>query len=148
MSGASISLRPADGDALSYVESVLERNDLPAGDVRSTPGQFYVAFDGDSRVGVGGIEQCGADGLLRSVAVEKSVRGTGVGTELCEALEREARDAGVERLYLLTTTAAGFFADRGYEGIDREDAPEAIQGTTEFDDLCPTTATCMKKSLQ
>ena len=147
MDGPTVSLRRADGTALSYVEDLLAANDLPAADVRTGPGRFYVAFDGETRVGAGGLEVHGDDGLLRSLVVERRARGAGVGTAICEALEREARDHGVETLYLLTTTAAGFFADRGYEETPRSAVPAAVRGTAEFEDLCPETATCMVSSL-
>ena len=147
MSGATLTLEPADGDTLAYVESLLETNGLPSSDVRSKPECFYVAHDGNGRVGVGGIEVRGSTGLLRSVVVEPSARGEGLGTALCERLEAAARDEGVETLYLLTTTASGFFADRGYAEIERTEAPEAIRGTTEFADLCPEEAVCMRKRL-
>lgn len=147
MRRTTLTLEPADDGDLAYVETVLERNDLPADDVRAKPGAFYLAsVDGD-RVGVGGVEAYGSAGLLRSVVVERSVRGEGYGTALCNELEARAADQGVETLYLLTTTAAGFFADRGYVEVDRSDAPPAIRETAEFEDLCPSTATCMRKAL-
>lgn len=147
MSVPNVSLRRADESDLRYVETLLAENGLPTGDVRSKSGCFYVAhLDGDP-VGIGGIERCGSDGVLRSVVVESSVRGTGIGTAICAALERTARSEGIERLSLLTTTASGFFADLGYAEIDRADAPEAIRRTAEFDDRCPASATCMTKSL-
>jgi len=147
MSGVSLTLEPATGDSLAYVEALLEENGLPSRDVRSTPDAFSVARDGDERVGVGGVEPCGANGLLRSVVVERSKRGAGYGTALCDALEAAAASAGIETLYLLTTTASEFFADRGYEVIRRNEAPAGIRQTTEFDALCPSTATCMRKHL-
>ncbi|WP_255148707.1 arsenic resistance N-acetyltransferase ArsN2 [Halorarius halobius] len=143
----SVTLQRTDEDALAYVERLLARNDLPATDVRSKPDCFYVAYDGDERVGVGGIEAYGSEGLLRSVVVEETARDEGVGTALCAALEREASDRGVEALYLLTTTAAAFFAGRGYEEIERSAAPAAIRRTTEFSELCPASATCLRKRL-
>lgn len=146
MSNASVRLEPA-GDDLEYVERLLAENGLPAEDVRSKPDCFFVAFDGRDRVGVGGLERYGADGLLRSVAVEESARGAGIGTAICDHLEREARSAGVERLWLLTTTAAGFFAARGYDPVDRSRAPERIRETAEFADLCPGSAACLCRSL-
>jgi len=98
-------------------------------------------------VGVGGLERDGSNALLRSVAVEPSVRGRGFGTALCDRLERKARSGDVETVYLLTTTATDFFASRGYVEVEREAAPAAIRETTEFTELCPSTATCMEKSL-
>lgn len=167
MSDPSLRLRQANtADALPYVETLLAENDLPSADVRSAPEAFYVADvvdeagvvdEGDAagvddseaerHVGVGGVEVHGTDGLLRSVVVERSMRGKGFGHALCEALEREARADGVDTLYLLTTTAREFFVDRGFEEIDRTDAPAAIRGTSQFADLCPATATCLRKSL-
>ncbi len=145
-SGVPPRLHPVDGEALAYVKQLLERNDLPS-DVQSSPARFYIARGGDGRVGAGGLELCGDAALLRSVVVERSARGEGVGTALCDALEARAAEAGVERLYLLTTTAAGFFADRGYERVERSDVPESVRGTAEFAELCPDTATVMTKPL-
>ena len=147
MSGTTLALEPADEGTLDYVESLLEANGLPTSDVRSKPWCFHVAYDGDERVGVGGVETCGAAGLLRSVAVERSTRGEGLGTAICERLETVARDSGIETLYLLTTTAPGFFAGLGYVEIDRSETPEGIRETTEFADLCPESAVCMRKRL-
>lgn len=144
---SDLALHQADESTVEYVETLLTANDLPARDVRSKPDCFYVASVDGERVGVGGLEIEGASGLLRSVVVDEHARGDGLGTALCEALETRARKQDVETLYLLTTTAAEFFAARGYERTDRTDAPEAIRNTTEFADLCPSTATCMKKSL-
>lgn len=147
MDGPTVTLQAVDDATLPYVETLLERNGLPSRDVRSKPECFYVGYDGDDSVGIGGIEPYGTDGLLRSVVVERSARGNGVGTAICGALEDEARAGGVETLYLLTTTASGFFADRGYVEVERTDAPATIRGTTEFSDLCPESATCMRKRL-
>lgn len=146
MSGVTVTLERADDSKLSYVERLLEANGLPTQDVRSKPDCFYVAYDGDDAVGVGGVEVFGTDGLLRSVVVERAVRGSGFGTAICDAVEAEAEAEGVETLYLLTTTAPEFFADRGYAETDRTAAPDTVRRTAEFDDLCPATATCMKKS--
>lgn len=147
MTGAAITLQRADDATRSYVEALLEQNDLPWQDVEDNPDCFYVAYDDEEPVGIGGIEPYGVHGLLRSVVVEESARGSGVGTALCDELEAVARSNGIETLYLLTTTAAAFFADRGYVEMARAEAPTPIQRTTQFEDRCPATATCMKKSL-
>jgi N-acetylglutamate synthase-like GNAT family acetyltransferase len=54
---------------------------------------------------------------------------------------------GVRSLSLLTGTAAPFFAAHGYEEITRSDAPAAVQGSTEFTELCPASSTCMHKTI-
>lgn len=147
MTESSLNIDRTDEGDLRYVERLLKRAELPTEDVRADSARFYVARNDGERVGVGGIEIYDGDGLLRSVAVEESVRGLGHGTAIVAALEAEARDTGVERLYLLTTTASEFFADRGYAEIDRADAPETIRDTTEFVELCPSTAICLGKPL-
>lgn len=147
MDEGTISLRPADADSLDDIERLLSRTDLPTDDVGAKPDCFWVAFDGDERVGVGGVEPFPPDGLLRSVVVEESRRGTGVGSALCERLEARAVADGIDTLYLLTTTAADFFEARGYEEIDRADAPASIRETSQFAELCPSTAVCMRKRL-
>lgn len=144
MHSASVRLEPGDP---AVVENLLSRNDLPAADVRSGAADFFTAIDGEHRVGVGGLEVYGSDALLRSVVVAEGVRGEGYGTAICDALEAEARAAGAETVYLLTTTAADFFAERGYEPIDRDAPPAAITATSEFADLCPSSATCMRREL-
>lgn len=53
-----MTLQPAAEDGLSYVESLLERNELPCRDVRLKPECFSVEYDGDGQVGVGGVEPC------------------------------------------------------------------------------------------
>lgn len=147
MSGVTVRLEPARAGDLAYVEGLLAANDLPNGDVGSKPECFYVGYVDDAPVGVGGIERYGPDALLRSVAVETERRGEGVGTALCAALEAAAEADGVRTLYLLTTTAAAFFERLGYVETDRGGAPDAIRGTSEFTDYCPSTATCLRKSL-
>ncbi|TYL38251.1 GNAT family N-acetyltransferase [Natronococcus pandeyae] len=143
---SSVTLHPAEGD-LDYARDLLNRNDLPVQDLAAAPAEFYYATADGERVGIGGLERYEDVGLLRSVVVEAPKRGQGYGTTLCEALETAARDNGIETLYLLTTTASAFFAAEGYSTVERPAVPDAIRSTTEFTDLCPSTATCMRKSL-
>lgn len=143
-----ITIRQADPEDLVRLESLLERDGLPTEDVRSKPECFFTASADGTFVAAGGIERYGSDGLLRSVVVPESCRGEGYGTALCEELEERARENGVGTLYLLTTTAPGFFERRGYGRIAREDAPSTIQETTEFSELCPDSATCMRKEIR
>ena len=147
MSEPTITLQDSTTETLDYVESLLDANDLPTDDLWKKPESFVIAVDGSERVGIGGVETHGADGLLRSVVVTRAHRGQGHGTVLCDELEQRARASGVKQLYLLTTTAAAFFRQRGYEEIEREAAPARIRETTEFSELCPATATCLRKRL-
>ena len=146
MSDPDVSLEPATPTDLDRVERLLAANDLPTADVRADAPRFYVArADGDP-VGVGGLELHGDAGLLRSVVVPDSNRGRGYGTAICAALEAVAGQADVETLYLLTTTAADFFREHGYAAVDRTAAPVRLRSSRQFADLCPDSATCMRKS--
>jgi amino-acid N-acetyltransferase len=144
MAAPSITLRRATPPDVDRIVSLLDANDLPHSDVRANPECFFVARSGSEVVGVGGVEVYGPAGLLRSVAVAEPVRGQGYGTAVCDELERHALDDGVDVLYLLTTTASEFFRARGYEEVPRAEAPASIRETTEFADLCPASATCMR----
>ena len=50
-------------------------------------------------------------------------------------------------MYLLTTTAERFFAQRGYVRIARGSVVPAIQATREFTRLCPDSSTLMVSAL-
>ena len=131
-----------------YAEALLASNDLPVADLHEKLDRLYCWEVDGGRVGVGGLEPCGDCALLRSVAVEERARGEGHGRALCERLLDEAASKGVEEVFLLTTTAPEFFADLGFSETDRESAPRAVRETTEFAELCPDAAVCMKKELE
>jgi amino-acid N-acetyltransferase len=147
MSTDQLVLESVTADTHGFLEECLVANDLPTADVASNLDWFYVGYVDGEPIGVGGIEPNGSVGLLRSVVVTSSVRGRGYGGALTDALEARARRDGIETLYLLTTTADQFFEARGYTKLERAEAPRSIQRTSEFESLCPESATCMKKSL-
>lgn len=98
-------------------------------------------------LGVIGLEPFGRDGLLRSLAVASAYRGQCLGELLVSQLEASARQGGIERLFILTTTAPEFFRQLGYEVTQRDAAPEPIRQSTEFQSLCPASAVCLSKRL-
>lgn len=146
---STIELRPAEPRDREYVESLLDGNGLPTADLDSAYSSLFVCESADGEaVGVGGLEIAGETGLLRSIAVEESVRGTGHGTAICERLLDRARTADLDAVYLLTTTASDFFAELGFDGVERSRVPASIRKTAEFTRLCPASATCMKRDLE
>jgi amino-acid N-acetyltransferase len=139
-----VQLASARAEDRAAVEALLARVDLPVEGVDDQfPGAFVVARRGGRVVGVAALEQHGGDGLLRSVAVDPEERGTGLG--ICLTAERLAfaRQAGLGAVYLLTTTAAGYYPRFGFVTIPRTDAPPAIAASREFTSVCPSSATCM-----
>lgn len=147
MDTSSITLERVDSDSIHRVETLLESNGLPYEDVHRSPGEFFLAYNDQTCVGSGGVEMYGSSGLLRSVVVTEEDRGRGYGAAICEALENYAHTNEVRTLYLLTTTAAGFFHRLGYEEIPREDVPHNIDQTSEFSEYCPDSANCMRKRI-
>lgn len=137
--------QPRDDEAL---EQLLEAAELPTEDLtEEVMEDFLIAHDAHGVVGAAGIEHYDDVALLRSVVVREDLRGTGLGKRLVEAIEEGARQAGVRELYLLTTTAADFFAAQGYQPVKRDAAPAAIQATRQFSELCPSSSACMMKNL-
>lgn len=124
-------------------EAKLPSADLGAGQLE----HFFGCGAQDAPRGVVGLELHGAEALLRSLAVDPEARGRGCATALVAQAERHAREQGVRRIYLLTTTAADFFARLGYKRIERSEAPESIRLTSEFSALCPVSSVLMTKEL-
>nr|WP_183930439.1 arsenic resistance N-acetyltransferase ArsN2 [Sphingomonas sp. BK345] len=133
-------------DEIAKLASFLETANLPSADL-ADPGRLFFHFEADSLVGYGGLEGGGADRLLRSIVVLPDRRGHGLGRALVATLERQARNLGVERLHLLTTTAAPFFRTLGYADADRGAAPPAVAASREFTALCPASAAYLVKAI-
>ena len=92
------------------------------------------------------MERHGDSGLLRSVAVDVEWRGRGIAERLIEDRIAWARRTGIRDLYLLTTTAASYFPRFGFTPVDRADVADGIKASSEFADVCPSSATVMKLS--
>ncbi len=135
-------------DEIGELAKVLAANGLSA-DVLAGAGKRFFAFNdrAGTRVGFGGVEECGGEGLLRSVVAVEGVRGRGFGRAIVEWLVRDAADRGVRRLYLLTMDAPGFFERCGFSPAHRRAVPAVIAETEQFAALCPTTAVCMVREL-
>ncbi|MCU6453418.1 arsenic resistance N-acetyltransferase ArsN2 [Sphingomonas sp. A2-49] len=135
-----------DPGELAGLAWCLDAANLPSADL-ADPGRLFFRFEADSLVGYGGLEGEGADRLLRSIVILADRRGHGVGRTLVTTLEQQARNRGVERLHLLTTTAASFFRALGYTDADRGAAPRAVAAPREFTALCPASAAYLVKAL-
>ena len=131
------------------VHALLDAAGLPTGDLGAgRMPDFIVARSDDECAGAIGVERYGRIGLLRSLVVATTARGSGLGKRLVAALEAATIAAHIEELWLLTIDADRFFADLGYAVAGRADAPASIRGTAEFSGLCPDTAVLMRKTLQ
>ncbi len=117
-------------------------DDLPPGAVR------FELREAGKAIGWAALECFGDNAVLRSVVVAEAARGNGAGADLVGRVVSAARASGVTRLWLLTETAEAFFHRLGFERVERHEAPPPIRQTSEFEAVCPASATCMSASLR
>lgn len=142
-----IEIDPATQNDIPAIESLLTACNLPLDGVTDLVDEFVVARSNGRVVGVAAVEPCGAYGLLRSAGVDESMRGRGVGRMLVQRLIADAEAKGYRALYLLTTTAENYFPAFGFIVTAREAVPVEIQATSQFKDICPSSATVMRRAL-
>jgi amino-acid N-acetyltransferase len=131
---------------LPSIRWLLDIEFLPSADITEEALEhFLVCRDQTGVAGVIGLQILGEVALLRSLVVSSERMGCGIGKGLVTAAEALAAELRVRSIYLLTATAADFFAYRGYRRIGREEAPQEIRATQEFSSLCPSTAVLMVK---
>lgn len=134
-------MQPAD---LPAVRRLLETADLPADDLAIADGTVGLVTGGPERItAAGALEIHGRYGLLRSIVVDPEHRSRGLGSSIVRRLLTEASARDLRQIWLLTETAAPFFAELGFERTDRTSAPRAIQRSSEFAELCPASAVAM-----
>jgi amino-acid N-acetyltransferase len=129
------------------VLGLLERTHLPTDGLVDHISTTLVARESGRIVGSAALEIYNDGALLRSVAVDPAMQGTGLGHRLTEAATERAIEMGVPVLYLLTTTAEHFFPRFGFSRIEREDVPASVRQSVEFQSACPATAVVMRKLL-
>lgn len=136
----------ANAEQRQLAIALLQQHKLPVTDIDDDK-ILYLLQDGDTAIGTVGLEIFEDCALLRSVSVVKEQQGKGYGKFMNDAIENYVKDAGINCLYLLTTTAKDFFDKQGYCIISREEAPVTIKQTAEFTSLCPSSAVVMKKRI-
>ena len=132
---------------LVAVLELLGRSGLPEEGLRAHLGTVLIARERGRVVGSAALELYGTAALLRSVAVDQTLRGRGLGGRLTEEAVALACRHGVRSLYLLTETARDFFAARGFVPVDREAVPAAVRASPEFAWICPASAVAMTRAL-
>ncbi len=145
------SIRPARADDVRAIAAlrapmegeVLLHHDLVA--LFERVQEFMVAVDSEGRVvGAGGLHIMWEDlAEIRSLIVDSSVRGRGVGNLLVSALVEKARGLGIKRIFCLTFEVS-FFEKHGFATIsdvpvDEDTFAEMVRsnddGVAEFLDL-------------
>ena len=140
-------LRAATRSDLPAIERMLVASGLPLDGVSAALPSFVLAESDGRLVGVAGLEVCCDDALLRSVAVDAEWRSRGLGRALVTRVISDAEARGIRAVYLLTTTAESYFPSFGFERITRDDVPDAVRATDEFQGACPASATVMRRAI-
>jgi amino-acid N-acetyltransferase len=114
------------------IEALLRAADLPLPDPSDPEVEFLVGLCDGEVVACAGWEIHDGHGLLRSVAVEPSLRARGIGRRLVrKAVDRLDR-LGLTNVTLVTLDADRFFESLGFMPIDRDDVPAPVRSSPEF----------------
>ena len=130
--GASFQRRAkvGDADAIHHINERFARRGILLSrtpeEIAEQISSFRVSEIDGEVVGIAALRDYG-DGIgeLRSLAVADAAQGRGMGEMLVRAVVRDARDAGIRELYVLTANP-GYFALHGFEEIAWDDVPEVL----------------------
>jgi len=149
MNCENITIIDASPDDLRDILDLLSQVQLPHDGVAENVGAFLVARDESSRlIATIGLERHGNTALLRSAAVAPEYQDCGIGSRLTENLLERAKNDGVERVVLLTSTASEFFARRfGFCEASRAVFDEELAGSSEWNLPRCSSAVCMSLDL-
>jgi amino-acid N-acetyltransferase len=141
-------IRTASREDLEAVRTLVLEAALPQEGLEDQFGSGYaVAIESGRLVGAAGVERYGGYGLLRSVVAAPDRRGRGIGEALVRDRLDWAAQEGLESIYLLTTTAAGYFPKLGFAAVERATVPAEIRASREFSSVCPSSAVAMRRAL-
>ncbi len=143
----NVAIAAANAADLPIVLDLLQRCKLPPAGLEQHLASTLVAREGVRIVGCAALELYGRSALLRSLAVEPSSRGLGLGKQLTNAALDLARARKAKVVYLLTDTASVFFLRFGFHRVLRTDVDPAVQRSVEFTDACPENALAMRAEL-
>ena len=143
----NVAITAATNADLPAVLDLLQRTKLPRAEIERHVSTILVAKEGERIVGCAALEPYGTAALLRSLAVEPSSRGLGLGQQLTRAALDLARGRGVKSVYLLTETAAEFFPRFGFRTVPRKEVDPAVQRSIEFTGACPDSAIAMRADI-
>lgn len=140
-------IEPAQLADTKAVIALLEQGQLLTEDLPTGLPDFVIAKYEGTPVGVAGLERFGPVGLLRSVAVDPHHQGKQIAAQLVGRLLDAAQASSLQEVYLITNTADLYFERQGFQTVNRQEVPAAIQQTQQFSDLCPSSAIVMKRTL-
>jgi N-acetylglutamate synthase-like GNAT family acetyltransferase len=107
-------------------------------------GNFIVCVKNEEIMGCVGLEICELYGLCRSFCVKRCFKKQRVAHLLFQKILAFARSKQLHSLYLLTFLKTQYFELHGFQVISRQEAPNCIQKTLQFNGLCPYSDVCMR----
>lgn len=140
-------IETADSTDLPSLLALLDVVGLPQDGVADHIENALIVRNGDEILGCAVLEIYGSSALLRSVAVSPTAQGHGLGTQLVDAALTHAQGRQIQRIYLLTETAADYFPRFGFAPIAREDVDPSVKKSVEFTSACPASALVMVKMI-
>jgi amino-acid N-acetyltransferase len=129
------------------VAQLLRESRLPTEGLVTDVDHLYVLEVGGRVRGAVGFETYQADALLRSLVVDRSLRGSGHGRTLLRLALHEAQKAGVRNVYGLTTTIPDWLSRLGFKEIKKEEIPPSVHHSQELRGACPETARAFRFEL-
>ena len=143
-----VSIGPARRDELPRILELLEVVGLPPDGLANHLSTTLLARRGVRVVGSAALEFYGPAALLRSVAVKRDLRSTGLGRQLTGAALELSRHLDVEEAYLLTERVDLFFPRFGFRPVPRFEVPRSVRSSVEFTSACPASARAMVLDLR
>jgi glycerol 3-phosphatase-2 len=139
--------RTANADDVRAIEDLVSASGLHAAGAEERLSTTTVCADDGGLRATACVEDFGATGLLRSVAVADEIRGHGLGLLVVAAALRAARGRGIHHVALFTETAERFFERLGFRSVDRTELPASIQESAQAAGECAESATAMTLDL-
>jgi amino-acid N-acetyltransferase len=127
-------LRPATPEDIPAITALLEAAHLPAAELEQHIEHFVVGETDGRVVACGGLEASpeAAAGLVRSMAVDESLRGQDIGTAVLRWVEVHAAALGITQLFLFTVGAHDFYQRLGYRDAALDEFPEALRQSFQY----------------
>lgn len=147
MLNSNVALRAATPSNWKAIAALLEASKLPLDGAHDHLSNYLLATCGSEVVGIAGAEVYGDIALLRSVAIAPAFQHQGLGKLLVNRLLEEAKRCQIANVYLLSVTAPEFFEQYGFKRDSRDNAPDALKASKEFQGTCPDSAAFMSLTL-
>jgi N-acetylglutamate synthase-like GNAT family acetyltransferase len=118
---------------IELVRAMLVRGGLTTDGIEWPAACYLLAYFGDDAVGVIGVEPKVDAALLRSLYVDESMRGRGIGAALVAQARKAAHTRGARHLYLFSTDAGEFFERHGFTTVCVADVVAALPGVPQVE---------------